>query len=793
MRRLAVLAGCVVVLALPSAASAAIPQVFTNTATPITCTVQSAGVAAGQRFCGTGTARVSSYDNAPVDTVVALPPVPASGPDGNFPIVGIFHGWGGSKIVPGTAASTATTSAQHWLSKGYAVISITDRGWGQSCGLQSIPKPAACSTAPAYPGSIHLLHNAYEVRDVQYLLGLLADQGVIDPVRIGAVGGSYGGGMSLALGALKDRVQLPDGTLVPWTSPINNIPLTMAATAPEFPWSDIAATLLPNGGTLDYAAYSPYFGPNGDRGVGIQKQNWNGTLYNAGALLGYYAPNGANPAADMMGWNAAFSTGGPFGAGDVAKVNELTSNHSAYYVDDSEAPAPALLSSGWNDDLFPANETLRYYNKIRADHPTAPIRIFDLDFGHNPRAATPVASDVAALNASEDAWFDYYILGQGSTPANAAGGVTIRTSRCPATTPGTQYSAADWASLAPGEIRYAANAAKTITAPGTAPSNAFTSGDVCTTTSSADNATAATYRLPPAPGGYTLAGSPTVTADILSTGANDALIARLYVIRNGGATENLIGRAPVRPLGVGTATWTPQVFQLYPQAMGINAGDVIKLELLSADSPYARTSVGQQSVQVRNLQLRLPTIDAPGALGGTIQAPAPKYLPAGYTLARGYSASTGATSTDSTVLGHVDEMLALTVDSSSSSLGTFVPGTAASYTTSLTATVTSTAGASALSVVDPDASDTTRGRLVHGAFTLLSPLNVRATNGANPATAFAPLSSVAATPLTLLTWGSPTTSDPVSLQFKQAIGANEGLRTGTYNKTVTFTVSATTP
>jgi hypothetical protein len=297
MRRLAVLAGCVVVLALPSAASAAIPQVFTNTATPITCTVQSAGVAAGQRFCGTGTARVSSYDNAPVDTVVALPPVPASGPDGNFPIVGIFHGWGGSKIVPGTAASTATTSAQHWLSKGYAVISITDRGWGQSCGLQSIPKPAACSTAPAYPGSIHLLHNAYEVRDVQYLLGLLADQGVIDPVRIGAVGGSYGGGMSLALGALKDRVQLPDGTLVPWTSPINNIPLTMAATAPEFPWSDIAATLLPNGGTLDYAAYSPYFGPNGDRGVGIQKQNWNGTLYNAGALLGYYAPNGANPAA----------------------------------------------------------------------------------------------------------------------------------------------------------------------------------------------------------------------------------------------------------------------------------------------------------------------------------------------------------------------------------------------------------------------------------------------------------------------------------------------------------------
>ena len=50
------------------------------------------------------------------------------------------------------------------------------------------------------------MHNAYEVRDVQYLLGQLADDGVIDPQRIGATGGSYGGGMAIALGALQDRV-----------------------------------------------------------------------------------------------------------------------------------------------------------------------------------------------------------------------------------------------------------------------------------------------------------------------------------------------------------------------------------------------------------------------------------------------------------------------------------------------------------------------------------------------------------------------------------------------------------
>ena len=67
-------------------------------------------------------------------------------------------------------------------------------------------------------------------------------------------------------------------------------------------------------------------------------------------------------------------------------VAELTANHSAYYIDDSIAPAPALLANGWNDDLFPVDESVRYYNKVRAKHPNAPISMFHLDFGHSPRA-----------------------------------------------------------------------------------------------------------------------------------------------------------------------------------------------------------------------------------------------------------------------------------------------------------------------------------------------------------------------------------------------------------------------
>jgi hypothetical protein len=33
----------------------------------------------------------------------------------------------------------------------------------------------------------------------------------------------------------------------------------------------------------------------------------------------------------------------------------------------------------------------------------------------------------------------------------------------------------------------------------------------------------------------------------------------------------------------------------------------------------------------------------------------------------------------------------------------------------------------------------------------------------------------------------------VGITFKQSIGANEGLRTGTYSKSVTFTLSTTNP
>jgi Purple acid Phosphatase, N-terminal domain/Calcineurin-like phosphoesterase len=133
-----------------------------------------------------------------------------------------------------------------------------------------------------------------------------------------------------------------------------------------------------------------------------------------------------------------------------------------------------------------------------------------------------------------------------------------------------------------------------------------------------------------------------------------------------------------------------------------------------------------------------------------------------------------AAQTDGTVGGSVPATLSLTLGTPAA-FGAFTPGIAKDYTANTTANVISTAGDATLSAADPSATAT--GRLVNGAFSLASPLQVAGT----------PL------PSTIKTYSAPVSNDNVTIDFKQPIAANEPLRTGTYAKTLTFTLSTTTP
>ena len=121
------------------------------------------------------------------------------------------------------------------------------------------------------------------------------------------------------------------------------------------------------------------------------------------------------------------------------------------------------------------------------------------------------------------------------------------------------------------------------------------------------------------------------------------------------------------------------------------------------------------------------------------------------------------------------------------SFGAFTPGVPKLYEASTKATVVSTAGDATLSVADP--SSTATGHLVNGAFSLPQPLQVRARNAANTGTAYNNLGSG----LNLLTYGGPISNDEVQLQFAQQINGTDALRTGSYSKTLTFTLSTTNP
>ncbi|HWK29495.1 MAG TPA: ThuA domain-containing protein [Solirubrobacter sp.] len=149
----------------------------------------------------------------------------------------------------------------------------------------------------------------------------------------------------------------------------------------------------------------------------------------------------------------------------------------------------------------------------------------------------------------------------------------------------------------------------------------------------------------------------------------------------------------------------------------------------------------------------------------------------------------GATSTSGTAAGNVPATLSLTLGAPAT-FGAFTPGIAQTYTAGTTANVVSTAGDAKLSV--SDASATATGRLVNGSFSLTSPLQAKASSALGAGGAFAAVGGSSA-PTSLLTYSGPASNDAVSVSFSQDIGANEALRTGSYSKTLTFTLSTTTP
>ncbi|MBS0331745.1 MAG: hypothetical protein JSS35_03170, partial [Proteobacteria bacterium] len=217
-------------------------------------------------------------------------------------------------------------------------------------------------------------------------------------------------------------------------------------------------------------------------------------------------------------------------------------------------------------------------------------------------------ADLAQASSRIHAFMAYYLKGAGTRPAND---VTALTQTCPRSAPsGGPYTAATWAALHPGTVSYSSKPAQTILSSGGDPkvSKAFdpvAGGLSCTTAPAAEEGRGvATYRLPSPAEGYTLLGSPTITADLKVTGQFAYIAGRLVDVDPATGVKTLVARGayridPKAPNG-------RQVFQLSANGWRFAPGHIPQLELLGRDAPFLRPSNGTFSITVSNLELRLP-------------------------------------------------------------------------------------------------------------------------------------------------------------------------------------------
>jgi fermentation-respiration switch protein FrsA (DUF1100 family) len=546
-------------------------------------------------FCPTASdaERVPSFDGVPMDVDVTLPP---SG-DGPFPAIVMMHGYGGSKrsfqstTPEGSGGSNYHYNDVYYAQQGYAVITPSARGFGRSCGVIDSRTPGICDR-----GWMHLADQRYEVRDTQYLLGLLADQGLVRPQAIGVTGISYGGMQSLSLGRLRDRIRLQNGSYRPWRSPRGKA-MSVAAAYPRWGASDLTYALQPNGRYVDFKPYR--IGQSIEPG-GVSKKSWYDLLYNVGNATGYYAPTGGPFNSDITEWKALIDRGEPARPDALAAGRELTRYHSFAGVTGGKS-APMLIQNGWTDDLFPAPEALRAYRMLEGAEGTyVALQLGDLGHqrGQNKQAVDRVLQDQGAR------FFAAVLKREGKAPRD--GSVVAFTQTCPSPAPaGGPFRARSWNALHPRSLRLAARAGQAIRSSGGDPAVAaaidpVTGGGACAMVDAARaGGTAVVQRTVTKP--FTLLGFPTVRASIATKGRGGMIAARLWDVADG--QQTLVAR------GVYRLTDNQKgriVFQLFGNGWRFAKGHRVKLELLGSDPNFLRTSNFAFSVRASKIGLELP-------------------------------------------------------------------------------------------------------------------------------------------------------------------------------------------
>ncbi|MEO9323237.1 alpha/beta fold hydrolase [Nocardioides sp. C4-1] len=224
----------------------------------------------------------------------------AARPGRRVPMLMHSHGWGGSR-------ATTASAVQEYLDAGYGVLSFDQRGFGES------------------GGQAHVMSPSREGADVRRLVNLIArlpwvvKDGRRDP-RLGAAGGSYGGGYQF-LGAFE--------LLRHRGKPVFD------AIAPEITWNSLKGSLAPDD---------------------VVRTEW------ALALSAAALPTDALPTTVYQGLLEGVATGSwPDGTGPTGRNLDTFFAHNGPEWQVSQGrrlDIPVLFGQGTTDGLFPLEQGL---------------------------------------------------------------------------------------------------------------------------------------------------------------------------------------------------------------------------------------------------------------------------------------------------------------------------------------------------------------------------------------------------------------------------------------------------
>lgn len=591
-----------------------------------------------------------------LDVDITLPPSSLKVPTGGRPVIALMHGCcGGNRTSWESATIDGAREHWHhnnawWAARGYVVVNYTARGFRNGSDEGST-------------GSTQLDSRRFEVNDFQYLVGLLADHDKqsraagtapifkINPKKVGAVGGSYGGGWTW--------LALTDPT---WKSPAYSIGMRIAAAVPKYGWTDLVEALVPSGHYLDRdletgkTAIAPTTVEDAPsrNPIGVMKQSIVTGLYATGNNMN---SNHTTFPAHLHSAMPRLQQGEPYD-GDAtmeALADNFLNDRSAYYQGrfwervDKGLRVPTYVPATWTDPLFPPMESLRFYNKLKQLDPNYPVTMYFGDYQHFVANKAKEWGDLCGedhhvctaddyrrggalgslnkaptrvrqgINSRINRFLDFYLLRKGTKPAaNVSATTTIceanATDAIPADEPGLEYRASSWRALAPKRLELAWSAggiAIATIAPKSADLHAQESDpvvrdqqdDKCHTTTQLDSGPGALRLISePLEKSVTMLGLPALSVDLETAATDYWVAARMYDTDGTSATMVTRGLCKVN---TAASDATCETFELFGNAWTFEAGHRIVIEISQSDTPFLRPAnlaapitIGESSIEI---------------------------------------------------------------------------------------------------------------------------------------------------------------------------------------------------